>query len=109
MPLLHGMVRLRPDFFFMQDNAPSHVAARTMEEFEERSIAPIDWPPYSPDLNPIEHVWKMMKDKIEFNYPNLAGGRWRSSDQIRAIVKEAWDSVSIQELIVLIGSMHDRC
>ena len=50
-----------------------------------------------------------MKDKIEFNYPNLAGGRWRSSDQIRAIVKEAWDSVSIQELIVLIGNIHDRC
>ena len=108
VPLLHGMVRLRPGLSVMQDNAPSHVAVRTMEEFEERSIAPIDWPPYSPDLNPIEHIWKMMKDKIEFSYPNLAGGRWRPSDQICAIVKEAWDSVSIQELIVLIGSMHDR-
>ena len=50
-----------------------------------------------------------MKDNIEFNYPNLVVGRWRPSDQIRAIVKEAWDSVSIQELIVLIGSKHDRC
>ena len=109
VPLLHGMVRLRPGLSVMQDNAPSHVAARTMEEFEERSITPIVWPPYSPDLNPIEHVWKIMKDKIEFNYPNLADGRRRSSDQIRAIVKEARDSVSIQELTALIGSMHDRC
>lgn len=109
VPLLHGIVRLRPGLSVIQDNTPSHVTARTMEDFEERSITPIDWPPYSPDLNPIEHVWKIMKDKIEFNYPNLAGGRRRLSDQIRAIVKEAWDSVSIQELTALIGSIHDRC
>ncbi|KAI0996483.1 hypothetical protein K3495_g11699 [Podosphaera aphanis] len=54
--LLDGMTRFRPGLSVMQDNAPPHVAARTMEEFEERSITPIDWPPYSPDLNPIEHV-----------------------------------------------------
>lgn len=80
-----------------------------MEEFEERSITPIDWPPYSPDLNPIEHVWKIMKDNIEYKYPDSNGGKRRSSDQIRAIVKEAWDSVCTQELTDLIESMHDRC
>ncbi|KAI0995295.1 hypothetical protein K3495_g12886 [Podosphaera aphanis] len=108
VPLLDGMTRFRPGLSVMQDNAPPHVAARTMEEFEERSITPIDWPPYSPDLNPIEHVWKILKDKIEYKYPDLNGGKRRSSDQIRAIVKEAWDSVSTQELTDLIESMHDR-
>ncbi|KAI0994679.1 hypothetical protein K3495_g13502 [Podosphaera aphanis] len=91
----------------MQYNAPPHVAARTMEEIEERSITPIDWPLYLPDLNPIEHVWKIMKDKTEYKYPDLNGGKRLSSDQIRAIVKEAWDSVSTQELTDLIESMHD--
>ncbi|KAI0999110.1 hypothetical protein K3495_g9083 [Podosphaera aphanis] len=109
VPFLDGMTRFRPGLSVMQDNAPPHVAARTMEEFEERSITPIDRPPYSPDLNPIEHVWKIMKDKIEYKYPDLNGGKRRSSDQIRAIVKEAWDSVSTQELTDLIESMHDRC
>ena len=100
------MTRFRPGLSVMQDNAPLHVAARTMEEFEERSITPIDWPPYSSDLNPIEHVWEIMKDKIEYKYPDLNVGKRRSSDQIRAIVKEAWDSVSTQELTNLIESMH---
>ncbi|KAI0998068.1 hypothetical protein K3495_g10121 [Podosphaera aphanis] len=109
VPLLDGMTRFRPGLYVMQDNAPPHVAARTMEEFQERSITPIDWPPYSPDPNSTEHVWKIMKDKIEYKYPDLNGGKRRSSDQIRAIVKEAWDSVSTQELTDLIESMHDRC
>ncbi|KAI0994507.1 hypothetical protein K3495_g13675 [Podosphaera aphanis] len=109
VPLFDGMTRFRPGLSVMQDNAPPHVAARTMEELEERSITPIDWPPYLPDLNPIEHVWKIMKDKIEYKYPDLNWGKRLSSDQIRAIVKEAWDSVSTQELTDLIESMHDRC
>ncbi|KAI1003335.1 hypothetical protein K3495_g4872 [Podosphaera aphanis] len=60
-----------------------------MEEFQERSITPIDRPPYSPDLNLLENVWKIMKYKIEFKYPDLNGGKRRSSDQTREIVKEA--------------------
>lgn len=36
--LLHGEIRLHPELSVMQDNAPPHVAARTMYEFEKRSI-----------------------------------------------------------------------
>ncbi|KAI0992965.1 hypothetical protein K3495_g15219 [Podosphaera aphanis] len=78
VPLLHGMTRFRPGLSVIQDNAPPYVAARTMEEVEERSITPIDWSPSSPDVNPIEHVWKIMKDKIEFKYPDLNGSKRRS-------------------------------
>lgn len=46
----------------MQDNTSPHKAALTLEEMKERGIHVIDWPPYSPDLNPIEWVWNKMKD-----------------------------------------------
>ena len=64
VPLIHGTVSMRPDLVVMQDNATSHSAARTKRGLSERKIVPLEWPPFSPDLNPIEHVWNMMKNYI---------------------------------------------
>jgi hypothetical protein len=44
------------DLIFMQDNAPIHTAHRVHDWFIENGIHLTDWPPYSPDLNPIEHA-----------------------------------------------------
>jgi transposase len=31
----------------------------------------MEWPPYSPDLNPIEIMWAWLKEWITTNYPEL--------------------------------------
>jgi len=49
----------------MQDGVLSHSAGATIDEFRERGIEPIYWPPYSLDLNPIEVLWGWMKDYIK--------------------------------------------
>ncbi|KAI0996257.1 hypothetical protein K3495_g11922 [Podosphaera aphanis] len=103
------MVSMRQDLQVMQDNAPSHKAAQTMRELNETKITPIEWPSYSPDLNPIENVWNMMKSYIQFKYPDLGEGRQRSQDELRDIVKESWDwAVDENDLERLIESMPRR-
>ncbi|GFW67895.1 transposable element Tcb2 transposase [Trichonephila clavipes] len=45
-----------PDFIFLDDNARTHRTLAVEELMEREDITRMDWPAYSPDLNPIEHV-----------------------------------------------------
>jgi transposase len=53
----------------MQDHAPGHAAKLILAEFKKRKIRLIPWPPFSPDLNPIETVWNLIKNWIQEHYP----------------------------------------
>lgn len=105
IPLVDGWIRLHPGLIFMQDNAPGHAAASTSIDLEERGIVKVIWPPYSPDLNPIETIWNWMKDWIQHHYGHLEC----TYDRLRQIVKEAWDAVTVDQLQELIDSMQQRC
>jgi hypothetical protein len=106
VPIIQGWITLNPGLLFMQDGAPGHAAQSTLDELRVRGIRFIYWPPYSPDLNPIEAVWNWMKSYIEDKW----GPDTRLSyDQLRAAVKEAWDAVPVEFLRELINSMPARC
>ncbi|GFU64577.1 transposable element Tcb1 transposase [Trichonephila clavipes] len=51
-------------FLFMDDNARSHRANIVDECLHLEDITRINWPEYSPDLNPIEHEWDMRCRRI---------------------------------------------
>lgn len=53
------------DWTFMQDNAPCHKSKTTMRWFQEKGLKVMDWPPNSPDLNPIENMWGVLKQKLQ--------------------------------------------
>ncbi|GFW96838.1 transposable element Tcb1 transposase [Trichonephila clavipes] len=44
------------EFLFMDDNAHHHHANIVDECLQSEDNSRMDWPAYSPDLNPIEHV-----------------------------------------------------
>jgi hypothetical protein len=55
----------------MHDNLRVHRAILVQDWFAERDIDVMDWPPYSPDMNAIENLWKLLKAKIIELYPVL--------------------------------------
>ena len=44
--------------------APCHTAQVGESWLHENQIKCIDWPGYSPDLNPIENLWSIMKGRL---------------------------------------------
>jgi transposase len=105
IPLIDGWIQLQPGHNFMHDNASAHTAALVVKELADRGIKVAAWPPFSPDLNPIEAVWNWMKDWLQENYPQET----MSYDMLRRIVKEAWEAVPDLYLRELIISMPERC
>ncbi len=60
-----------PGLVFMQDNALIHSVQTTKLWFQEMSIEVMEWPPYRPDLNPIENLWAPLKKEAYKIYPDL--------------------------------------
>ncbi len=69
------------DSIFQQDLAPAHTAKGTESWFNNHGVTVLDWPENSPDLNPIENLWGIVKRKIRDTRPNNA-------DDMKATVKK---------------------
>ena len=53
------------DWILQFDNDPKHKSKFAMEFIKKKKIKILDWPPYSPDLSPIENIWGIMSNVIK--------------------------------------------
>ena len=80
------------------------------EWLESHGVATVNCRPYSPDLNPIEHLWWALKKKLyelnpEFDYMGDSQAEWEAFEEG---LHEAWAAIPDSLISELIRSMP-RC
>lgn len=101
----------QPGLIFMQDNAPIHTAHRVRNWFNTQGIPRLNHPPYSPDLNPIEHVWRKLKEVVYQLHPELIGVTGETQQDIDNLINailEAWEAIPGGFFEAVSRSMPDR-
>ncbi len=101
---------MNADSIFMHDNAPIHTARLVKNWLEEQAFEVMIWPPYSPDLNPIENLWFRLKEAIYRRCPELLTMRGKEV-VLERLIKEAqlaWDELADSELERLSDTMPNR-
>src|SRR5690242_14562574 len=65
-------------------------------------VTVMEFPPYSPDLNPIENVWAYLKYSITQKNP-------KNADELRKLIVSEWFKIPLCKLCNCIKSMPKRC
>ena len=88
---------------FQQDNDPKHTSGLATDWFIKQDIEVLDWPAQSPDLNPIEHLWFLLKQRLKcYNVPP------KGTHELWDRVVVEWNRIEAGECQRLIESMPRR-
>jgi hypothetical protein len=91
----------RMTWTLMQDGASAHTSATTMEYLRMYANVLEDWPSGSPDMNPIENLWAILKERVAALAP-------KTLDDLEAAIRIAWEEMTSDMIAHLIDSMPSR-
>ncbi|ORD99625.1 TCB1 [Hepatospora eriocheir] len=85
----------------MQDNDTKHTSSIVVDYLDEIEVNLLEWPPQSPGLNPIEHIWAYIKRKVTV-FGKL------NKKELKERILEIWHSIDVNMLQNFFNSFHKR-
>jgi transposase len=88
-------------WWFQQDNWSVHTAGTSQAWFHNHGIDLIDWPAWSPDLNPIENLWSDLKRRV---YTHHA----KTMEELEHWIGMEWQATDLNFISHICSSMPQR-
>ena len=101
-PVAVPLVQQR-NLILQQDNARPHVARVCHDFLANNNIAPLAWPPYSPDLTPIEYKWDKLDRRVRKRRNPPA-----TRAQLRNALIDEWNNIPMRTVNALVNSIQRR-
>ncbi len=86
---------------FQHNNHPKHTTKMTTALLTKLMVMVMEWPSMSSDLNPIEHMWGILKWKVEKHHVSKI-------QQLRDVIMEEWKRMPATTCAALVNSMPRR-
>ncbi len=84
-----------------QEEETRDSAKATKEWLKKKHTKVLQWPSQSPDLNPIEHLWRELKVQVAKRQP-------RNLNDLERICKEEWDKIPPEMCANLVANYKKR-
>ncbi len=99
--MIPSLQRLGCRAVLQHDNDPKHTSKMTTALLKKLRVKVMDWPSMSPDLHPIEHLWGILKQKVEEH-------KVSNIHQLRYVTMEEWKRNPVATCEALVNSMPKR-
>ncbi len=99
--MLPSLCALGRHALFQHDNDPKYTSKATVGFLKKNRVKVNQWPSMSPDLNPVEHLWGILKRQVEHHSPS-------SIQSLKEVIFEEWKKIDLAKCPQLVHSMPRR-
>ncbi|CAM4900557.1 unnamed protein product [Rotaria socialis] len=94
-------LQLGKEMVFQHDNDPKHTSRVVKNWLDKQCVKRLIWPPFSPDMNPIEHLWDELERRMKKHQP-------KNEKELRETLQPEWKNIGQDVTNKLVESVPNR-